>query len=600
MNNIFSDDSGLYSKDEKDVVNFVVAELFQPAKNYRQKTDMRWYIYNSYYDGNSWIMYSKANGRIENIYLEEWRAKFSVPDIFVAHRSIKALILNKNPIYDVVPTYNDSGVDLEDGPMDPATGKRIGKFKEGPKVSAAKKAGQLLTYWEKALLLPMKRDAVCDDALKMGNGYLKIGFDQDADNGKGDVSVIRCSPFSLYVDPTTTDMATFESCRYVIYVVPRDVKYIELMYNKKVEADNKVSSSSYESLYKQQKLSVTDKTNSSSSSVLVYEAWINEPYQDQLPSGETVVRYRMRCITCTQSVLLRDVYDPLAGNGKDFNEFPFETYQVNCTPGDIYADGIIKQQKDLIDRANRGLSQAADNAARMSNPRIMAPRGSVKPDEFNDIPGSVTEFTVGNGGERPEIIPGANVGTDVMNLADLARKMGQDAAGIHDVSRGVLPPGISSGRQLELAQSADTMVLGPYIRDLESFLKRVAVKMLKIARNKYPTQKEMVLKGARGQLTNLKIAPDDIDFSDVDVQVSSFLANTKAGRQDALLDLSKAGALDPETLLEYYEFPDIDAIIDRLHEHKDLLAQQGGQGQPGQQPGSPPQAPQPQRPLPSR
>lgn len=595
MNNIFSDDSGLYSKDEKELVSYVVGELYQGAKNYRQKTDMRWYIYNSYYDGNSWIMYSKVNGRIENIFLEEWRAKFSVPDIFVAHRSIKALILNKNPIYDVVPTYNDSGIDLEAGKIDPATGKKIGQFKEGPKVLAAKKGGQLLSYWEKALLLPMKRDAVCDDALKMGNGYLKLGFDQDADNGKGDDSVIRCSPFSVYMDPATTDMSTFENCRFIVYVVPRDVKYVELMYNKKVEADNKISSSSYESLYKQQKQSSSQGTNAESGSVLVYETWVREPYRDELPNGEAIVRYRMRCITCTQSVLLRDVYDPLAGNGHDFNEFPFECYQVNCTPGDIYADGIIKNQKDLIDRANRGLSQAADNAARMSNPRILAPRGSIKQDEFNDIPGSISEFTVGNGGEKPEIIPGINVASNVLDLADLARKMGQDAAGIHDVSRGVLPPGISSGRQLELAQSADTMVLGPYIRDLESFLKRVAIKMLKIARNKYPTQKEMVLKGNRGQLTNLKIAPEDIDFSDVDVQVSSFLANTKAGRQDALLDLSKAGALDPETLLEYYEFPDIDAIIDRLHQHKDLLAQQGGQGQ---QPGSPPQAPQPQRPLP--
>lgn len=594
MNNIFAEDSGLNSKDEKTLVAFVTTQLFTAAKNYRNKTDMRWYIYNSYYDGNSWIMYSKTNGRIENVYLEEWRNKMTVPDIFVAHRSMKALILNKNPIYDVVPTQNDSGIDLEDGPVDPMTGKHIGKFKEGPKVLAAKKSGQLLTYWEKALLLPLKRDAVVDDALKMGNGYVKLGFDQSLDGGRGDVSNVRTSPFSVYIDPGCTDMATFENCRYIFYVVPRDVQYVELMYGKKVEPDNKQSASSYESLYKQQKQGTMDKNNQYSSSVLVYECWVREPYKEDLPNGESIVKYRIRCITTTQNVLLRDVYDPLEGNGYDFNEFPFECYQVNCTPGDIYADGIIKQQKDLIDQANRRLSQMADNASRMTNPRILAPRGSIIPDEFTDVPGSIVEFTAGAGGGKPEIIAGASVASDTLQLAEMSMKKAQDAAGIHDVSRGVLPPGISSGRQLELAQSADTMVLGPYIRDLENFLKRVATKMLKIARNKYPAEKDIVLKGNRGQLSNLKVAPEDIDFSDVDVQVSSFLANTKAGRQDALLDLKKAGALDPETLLEYYEFPDIDAIIDRMHQHKDLMASQPQQqapqaGIPGSQRPLPPQ-----------
>lgn len=587
--NIFSDSSGLYAKDEKARAAFVTEELFPAAQSYRRKFDLRWYIYNSYYDGNAWIMYSKSTNRIENIDLPEWRTKFSVPDIFVAHRSIKSLVLNKNPVYDVVPVTNDNTMSLNTGELDPTTGKPKGGFVEGPKVKAAKLASHLLKSWENTLCLPDKRDQAADDALRVGNGYWKFGFDQDLAEGQGDVSITRPSPYSVYVDPACTDMTTFENCRYIIYVVPRDVKYVELMYGKKVEPDNKDSSSSYESMYRQQKVSVSEKKNKSSDSVLVYEGWIREPYRVELPNGEATVRYKMRCITCTKGDLLRDVEDPLGTPENPFNDFPFETYQVNCMPGDIYADGLIKQQKDLIDRVNRGLSQIADSAAKMSNPRIMAAKGSIIDDEFTDVPGDITEWNPSF--PKPELIEGKSVSADVMNLVEVSTARAQDAAGIHDVSRGVLPSGINSGRQLELAQAADTMVLGPYIRDLESFLERSAKKMLKIAKAKYPAERDFVLKGQRGELQNVHLVPSDIEFSDVDVQISSFLANTKSGRQDILLDLHKAGAIDPETLLEYYEFPDIDAIIERNQKNRDLMNQQGQQPQPQQ-------VPQSQRPLP--
>lgn len=587
--NIFSDNEGLNAKSEKTRVSFVTSQLFGAAQQYRQKYDLRWYIYNSYYDGNSWVMWSKTNARIENVYLEDWRSKFAVPDVFVSHRSTKALILNKNPVYDVVPQKNDNDWDINGGQMDPATGQPVGSFKEGPMVRAAKVAGKILEHLEHKLCLADKRDEVVDDALRLGNGYWKFGYDQEAYDGEGDVSVTRVSPYSVYVDPNCTDLTTFENCRYIIYVVPRDTKYIELKYGKKVEADNKDSSSSYESLYRQQKAYIADKSNSTNSTVLVYECWVREPYTEEIPDtdGEKMVKYRMRCITCTQSVLLRDVNDPLKGSdGKPFNEFPFESYQVNCMPGDIYADGIIKQQKDLIDQANRRLSQIADNASRMTNPRIMAPRGSIIPEEFSDIPGEIVEYTVlGQQGMKPEIMQGVSVASDAMMLVEFSTKRAQDAAGIHDVSRGILPPGVSSGRQLELAQAADTMVLGPCIRDLEDFLKRSAKKILKIVKNKYPSEREVVIKGKRGSLENLHIIPDDINFSDVNVEISSFLANTKAGRQDILLELKRDGILDPETALEFYEFPDIDSIVERLHKHKDLM---GAKPQPQGQPQQPP------------
>ncbi len=64
--NIFSQDEGINSKSEKTRVAFVTSQLFGAAQQYRQKYDLRWYIYNSYYDGNSWVTWSKTNARIEN------------------------------------------------------------------------------------------------------------------------------------------------------------------------------------------------------------------------------------------------------------------------------------------------------------------------------------------------------------------------------------------------------------------------------------------------------------------------------------------------------------------------------------------------------
>ena len=543
---------------------FVIGSLIPMAQNSRQRFDIRWYLNDAYYKGDQWVGFNKFSGQIEQVRLEPWRDKIIINFCQISLDAMTSLLTNKRPSFFVAPVEDDSKkvvvTDLLGQPIiDPATGKQLTEVKKGPMVIEAEHATSALESISYNTNFRKKYLDVVHDALKFGNGFLKIFYDTALQDGLGEVNQARKSPFAMYIDPLCTDNVTMRDARFIIEVTQRDVTQVKLEYNvDSLTPDNKYSESEYEQMSKNVRYGSNMTGNADT--VLVYECWLKVPTKGVL----NAVDFQMVCLTMTKDKVLRVVLDPTG-----YNDHPYVSYTYRPIPGEFYGQGLITAIRDLNDQINRRMSQMSENATLMGNPRFWAKRGTIRQGEVTNQPGTISQH---DSDQAPTQMAGVNVTTDVQNIVNLLANWTQDLAQTHDVSIGRVPPNVTSGLQVELLQAADSNILSPHFEAFEEFLKEVAKKMLYTMKAKYPAGRKFTVRDKRGNVESFDFDPSTFNFSDIRVEIDSALAHTKAGRQNILMELLGRGVLDTQTFLEYFGGfdKDIANIVERRQEEMSL------------------------------
>lgn len=547
----------------------ITGMLIPAAQQNRQKFDVRWYLNDSYYKGDQWVGFNRYTGSIEPIRLEPWRDKIIINYCQITTDAMLALLTNKRPAFYIAPEDDDSSPEIEKDLLgrdiiDPQTGAPSIVMKDGPMVKQAKQATAALETITYNTNFRKKYAEVVQDALKFGNGFMKIFYDLTIGDGLGEVNEARKSPFAMYIDPLCIDNVTLKDARYIIEVTQRDVTQVSIEYGVKVEPDNKYSQSEYEQMAKNVRYGSSQSPNSDT--CLVYECWLKVPYK-----GNDRLQYTMVCVTMTRDKILRVAVDPTG-----YNDHPYVSYTYRPIPGEFYGQGLVTGIRDMNDQINRRMSQMSENATAMSNPRIIAPRGSLKQGEVTNQPGSIVQFDNVLDGVQPRTMEPANVGSDVKEIINYLTNWIQDVAQTHDVSLGRVPPNVTSGLQVELLQAADSNILSPHFEGFEEFLREVAKKILATMKAKYPAGRTFTVKDELGNLERFDFDPREFQFSDVRVEIDSALAHTKAGRQNVLMELFGKGALSlPVFLKRFGGFnKDIDEIVKGIEEENRLRGNQ--------------------------
>lgn len=599
---------GTYEK--KTLKGLVSGTLIPMVQQHRQRFDVRWYLNDAYYKGNQWIGFNKFTQNIEEIKLEPWRDKIVVNICQVTLDAMQALLTNKRPAFYVGPEENDStkspvkdvmGNDM----VDPSTGGLLMEMVEGPKVKQAKFASDALETISHDIGFRKKYMEMVHDALKMGNGFLKVFWDTMLRDMEGEVNVGRVSPFALYVDPLCVDNVLMKDARFIIEVVQCDSLELSLQYNKDIKPDNKQSESDYEGMAKNSRNNGSSSMNLDSNTTLKYMCWLKVPYavpltlindegEEYESETENSIQHRMFCLIMTKDTVLDLLEDPTG-----FNEHPFVGYPFKPIPGEFYAQGIITAIRDMNDQINRRMSQMAENATMMGNPRLKARMGTLKRGAVTNQPGGIVHHM--DQGEGPVPMIPANVSTDVQTIVNMLSSWVQDVSQTHDVSIGRVPPNVTSGLQVELLQAADSNVLSPHFEAFEDSLKEVARKMLLTMKAKYPSGRSFSTRDKAGNMNEFEFDPRNFNFSDVRVEIDSALAHTKAGRQNLLMEMVDKKIISVQKFLEDFGGfnKDSETILKQLQEEakwRSEFAQKNPQqaqaqnpaGAPGLPPGQPP------------
>jgi hypothetical protein len=524
-------------KPEKETEDMLKAKLnrwWDSALGGRKELDWKWFQYDLWVAGYHYAKYDKITQQITTIQPADGEVKIVVNKIYTTLRAVRNFALRNRPRAEVTPEN--------------MTAENVGE---------AVKVNRYLDYLYDRLGLSLKLKESMWHALKYSTGFWQVLWDEDGNDGKGEIAVNVIDPYDLYFDPSARSET---EARYVFLAVTKtidalkeDEKYDQEVV-KTLKGEAVTSASSVKSrllqLEKGEYISSKDKGN-----IVVKECWFKE-------------KDKIRLVTIAEDKILRDEVTDLV-------RLPFFKLSADIEPLSLYGQGWVKNLIPVNRLLNTLESQVAEYNFIMNKGKWISDKGAgVR--VINNAQGQIIEKK--RGFDVHQVTINALSGA-IFNQIENTNRYIEDIGGAHDASMGRIPTGATSGKALEALQVGDSNNLSEIIENCEVFLEDVYEYMLFIASKKYQFARNIAPIAQTGEREFIKVIGEDaqsqpsdatrISASNiVDVRITSWLAMTGEARRDALKELYQLQAIDQQTLLDGYGIGNIADVIKRLREQK--------------------------------
>jgi len=514
------------------------------AKNFRSKIDWNWYIYDQYHRGNHYVQWNKFTKTIEVPPRKRREVRATINLVYTVVRAVKNFITRGRPLFEAMPVKDTD-----------------------ESLAAARTATKLLHSWWRNLRLLKVFKGAAKYGLKYGLGIIETGWDSTLKKGEGDVFVSVHDPFDIYIDPQAT---CIDDARFIIKAIKKSVSDIKENpnYSKnkdKVVGEEKQAASSYkemslENMY--QKPGIASENDDDLSSSILYECWLKS-FKDG--------KIKIRVITVCEHELLRD-------EESDLDEYPFDLYQVEGNPNEIYADGWIKNILPLNKIIDRLESQVVRyNNTMLKGKYIVDKNAGIQ--NISTDEGEIIEKAPGTEVAHLSLKPLPNsINVQISNFYKYIELIG----GSPEALQGNVPSGVRSGRGIEALQAGAANTLQDARENMEDVIANVGRKLIKIAAAKYTKERVIKLTGLRGAeffrvIGDVSNVPEGVEkleaLDEIYVTLSSELAYTKDVQTERLIQLKQLGIIDDRTMLEHLPVGDVETVLDRLMEEKQQRAE---------------------------
>ncbi|MEW6171865.1 MAG: hypothetical protein AB1510_02180 [Bacillota bacterium] len=435
--------------------------------------------------------------------------------------------------------------------------------------------------------------------LVFNKGFLKVLWNVDAAGGIGEVDVRYVSPFKIYPDPDCQS-PDIQDCMYVIESYPLDLGTIRRMFPKrgwKVKPDAQLSQmypGEYcEPLTARHNIDdvVTAGGNWRAKGRLrarIIECWFKddtvEVLREQDSDGSEVTRHALkypngRVITVANGVLLDDRPNPyLSSNGKVFPYVSFDNYDnldedgiEEDTGGGFWPISEVEQLTPIQNALDDLIRRVLDNAALTGNMQwILDQESGVDPETLTNQPGLIVRKNKGTEVRREKP---PEMAAYIMQLLTLLPTWGETVSGVHDVTQGRRPQGITAAAAIAELQEAGQARIRLKNRSMEKTVKDLGELIKSRVMQFYPPGRIIRVVGKDKQVQFIPFDPRNIkgDF-DVLVEAGSSLPVSKAGKYNQATFLFEKGAIDAQALLEAVEWPNREEVLQRMGR----LQQSGG------------------------
>lgn len=351
---------------------------------------------------------------------------------------------------------------------------------------------------------------------------------------------------------------------------------------------------------------------------------------------EQVAKYpRGRKIVLCNGVLLED-----GDAGYDDGEIPYQRYPNYVLPREFWGISEVEQLEGPQKTFNKLVSFALDVLTLMGNP-IWLVHGSsgLDPETIRSQPGAVYEWD-GEPGTKPERVEGVGLQPYVLQMIEKMGEWFDSVGGSQDVSRGVQPTGITAASAISSLQEAAQTRIRQKARNMDYYLQSLGQQYLSRVFQFYTVPRIFRLTGNQGAqkyfrmhvehydktelqqsvdpLTGevsqqevptgekgmrMHVQPYSVDETgrptgqynplearqyeirgkfDVRVNTGSALPFAKAEKEERLFKLFQLQAIDQEELLKGLDYPNYQAIMQRMQQaaQQAAMAQAQQQGQP--------------------
>lgn len=277
-------------------------------------------------------------------------------------------------------------------------------------------------------------------------------------------------------------------------------------------------------------------------------AVVKEYYErptEEYPEGRLLVVASGKCLYAGPS----PYSGPEQGDWHPYSEFRWEV-----VPGRFWGKSPMDDAVEIQKHINSIDSVIILTRKTMAIPQKLIPRGTMtQNDSWTGRPGQRINYTAGSNGERPEIIPPANVGEQVhierkQKVDDLKQIMGAP-----DILKGDRPPGVTAFSALNLLFEIGAGKLFPVADRQKRFVENDQKKQLKIIANKYREPRPQFVQMLRSKNKDLTtsqindfIGKDLYDNCNVVIDPASAVPRMKAAEAAKLMELAPLGVLNLE------------------------------------------------------
>jgi hypothetical protein len=509
--------------------------LYTQAKSTKQRLESDWFMNLSYFAGDQWIFWN--NGMIDRPNLEDWRITLTDNRILPIATARVAKKVKNRPIFSCIPfSYDDEDVNAAE------IGEKVLE-NDWNKLSLSQKlwlvqtwteicgSGFWKVYWDSTK--GKKQEYVVQgdgQPYRDGKGALvartqieelgladQIGQGLDVKPiGQGNVCVDVLSPFELFPDPLAN---TIDECEWFIEEKVRSVEYVKTKYGIDAKPDASAIVGVAESRFAGSQIT-NDNTDYKGVKVREFYAHDSSKYR----GGAS--------ITWINDKKVKDV----TLDKSSYVHCPYVMFTSQPIPGRFWPTSVTTQLRGPQTDLNKIKSQIRENAIRIGNASILLSRQANV--EVAGVPGEEIWFDDTLPNSRPQYLEAPSLPGYVLQEVDRIETSITEISGIHDVSKAMVPTGVTAASAINLLQEADDTRLGPEIANMEESLSIAGDIILKL-RAKFNSHTDIIqIVGEDGdvdiqeyQNTMLK------DNTNVEVQAGSTMPRSKAAQQAAMTEI---------------------------------------------------------------
>ena len=452
-------------------------------------------------------------------------------------------------------------------------------------VERAKLAQEAVEYEMRKNKADRAVNAMKRDALVYGNGFMKMNYSE------GKIEYTVPDVYTVFIDPLATNM---EDAKCAIFATPTYLKDIRDKYENgnKVQASGKLDE--YKSFIHSSSAdsgSVGQATTASGTGVSggstetgVSSSDVRTDYMSLSPTddmedkemygGQVLLKEawhfmndKLYLTTWAGNVLLQHVEAPT-----DF--IPVVMFKN-------YADGHNfwgKGEPEIVEPLAVGtailLSQSLDNIIYHGNPAWVMSKSLAKTpgNRPSDKPGQV--FWTNGPHEQINRLPAGNMSSSNLPLAQYMMQLTDTISGVHDITQGRNPSGVTAARAISALQEASQQIIRAKERDVGAdAIMDLYKKTLSILVNNSEaviTIRKTTQEGY--EFTNIQPyeLTEDMDFKYVP---GSSMPESRASRIDQALDYIQLGLLTPEQFWRWHEKDISKDILEEIIAEKKMQQQ---------------------------
>lgn len=546
-----------------------VDRYWENASASRKELDWKWFIYDLWVAGLHYAKWDRNTQQITTTVRDQGRPKIVINKVYTTLRAVRNYALRNRPKAEVTP------VNLTEDAVEDVV-----------------KLNKYLDFLHDKLSMRRKLKESVWHSLKTSAGFWQVLWDEEAEDGAGEVVVNVIDPYDIYWDPSARNP---HEAKYVILAVRRyiddikdDPKY-DKEKTKELNGDKLMAASPLKSrlLQAEKGLDVFSKSEKEGATLIIKECWLKERQED----GST----KVRIVATADDKIIRNELTEL-------ERFPFFKLPCDVEPLSMYGQGWVK---NLIP-PNRALDRLESSLAEYND---LVNKGKYITDKgagvrvVNNEHGQIIEK---KRGYDVAMLPVPGLSPAIYNQIENMNRYIEDIGGAHDASLGRVPAGAKSGKALEALQAGDANNMSEIVENLEEFLEEVYEYILSLAADKYQFARQIIPVSQAGEREFIRVIGENSKQKPngatvipaknmVDVKITSWLAHTSEVRREILKDLYQMQAIDQQTLLMGYETGSIADIIKRTREQKlenqsDDLAMQDMSGKISAEQNAPPTA----------